>query len=320
VNRAIAVVGPTGSGKTRLAIELAKRLDTEIISADSMQFYRGMEIGTAAPTADEQAEVKHHFVGFLQPDEEMAAGQYQRLAREKALELLRQGRVPVLAGGSGLYISAFIDGLFDGPARNQAVRDRLRAEAAARGNAALMERLRAVDPDYAAQLTSENDLVRVVRALEVFEVTGRTFSHWHREHQATLEPWDVAQAALLWERDALYERINRRVDMMAAQGWREETQRLVDNGYEKDIYRLKALGYQEMAACLRGERTLDEALEATKQHHRRYAKRQMTWFRSDKRIRWLPADDETAIAAWVEETARGLSLPADAEPPAEPTW
>jgi len=306
VNRAIAVVGPTGSGKTRLAIELAKRLNTEIISADSMQFYRGMEIGTAAPTPEEQAGAKHHFVSFLNPDEEMAAGHYQRLAREKAAALLKEGRIPVLVGGSGLYISAFIDGLFDGPAREQSVRDRLRAEAAEQGNANMMERLRAVDPDYADQLTSENDLVRVVRALEVYELTGRPFSDWHREHQATLEPWNVTQIALLWDREALYERINRRVELMVEQGWREETQRLMDNGYEKDIYRLKALGYQEMAAHLHGTTTLEETLEATQQHHRRYAKRQMTWFRADKRIHWLPAAEAKTIENWVNRTTESL--------------
>jgi len=307
VNRAIAVVGPTGSGKTRLAIELARRLNTEIISADSMQFYRGMEIGTAAPTSEEQAEAVHHFISFLNPDEEMAAGHYQRLAREKASALLQQGCIPVLVGGSGLYISAFIDGLFDGPAREQKVRDRLRAEAAELGNAAMMERLRAVDPDYAELLTSENDLVRVVRALEVHELTGRPFSDWHREHQATLEPWEVTQAALLWDREMLYERINHRVELMVEQGWREETKRLIDNGYEKDIYRLKALGYQEMAAHLRGECTLAETVEATQQHHRRYAKRQMTWFRADKRIQWLPAEDRNAIEDWVNSTVEQIS-------------
>ena len=302
MNRAIAVVGPTGSGKTHLAIELAKRLDTEIISADSMQFYKGMEIGTAAPTPEEQTAAIHHFVSFLNPDEEMAAGHYQRLAREKAAALLAQDRIPVVVGGSGLYISAFIDGLFDGPAREQTVRDRLRAEAAEQGNTAMMERLRKVDPDYANLLTSENDLVRVVRALEVYEITGRPFSDWHREHQATLEPWDVVQAALLWDRDILYERINRRVEIMIEQGWREETQQLIDNGYEKDIYRLKALGYQEMAAHLHGDTTLEDTIAATQQHHRRYAKRQMTWFRGDKRIQWIPATDENAIADWLNAT------------------
>ena len=265
-----------------------------------MQFYRGMEIGTAAPTPEEQAEAVHHFVGFLQPDGEMAAGQYQHLAREKAAVLLAQRRIPIVVGGSGLYINAFIDGLFDGPAREQQVRNRLRTEAAEQGNAVLMERLRSVDPDYAALLSSENDLVRIIRALEVYEVTGRPFSDWHREHQATLDPWEVTQVALLWNRDTLYDRINRRVEEMVTQGWREETQRLMDNGYEKDIYRLKALGYQEMATHLRGECTLAETVEATQQHHRRYAKRQLSWFRADKRVQWLPAEEDKAVKEWLD--------------------
>ncbi len=290
MRRAVAVVGPTGSGKTRLAIALARRLNTEIISADSMQMYRGMEIGSAAPTPEEQALARHHLVSFLAPSDDMAAGEYQRLARKIASELLDAGRVPVIVGGSGLYVSAFIDGLFEGPARQQQLRDRLRAEARAVGNADMMARLRAVDPDYARQLTSENDLVLIIRALEVYESTGRPFSDWHREHQSQLEPWRVVQAAPLWERPVLYERINQRVEAMVDAGWPEETRQLIDNGYGPDIERLKALGYREMAACLRGECSLEDAVAATQQHHRRYAKRQMTWFRGDKRVHWLPCD------------------------------
>ncbi len=172
----MAVVGPTGSGKTGLAIEVARRLDTEIVSADSMQFYRHMAIGTAAPTETEQAAAKHHFVGFLEPDEEMAAGRYEMLAREVVRDLNARGKIALVAGGSGLYVSAVIDGIFDGPTGDSELRARLRREAETRGNAALMARLREVDPAYAAGLSSENDLVRVVRALEVYETTGRPFS------------------------------------------------------------------------------------------------------------------------------------------------
>ncbi len=300
--RAVAVVGPTGSGKTRLAIALARALDTEILSADSMQFYRGMEIGTAAPTPDERAMAPHHFVGFLAPSEDMAAGAYQRMARERARALLDQGKLPVLVGGAGLYVSAFIDGLFEGPARDQATRDRLREEAALCGNAHMMDRLRAVDSDYARQLTSDNDLVRIVRALEVYELTGRPFSDWHREHQAQGEPWETLQVAPLWERDLLYDRINRRVEGMVAQGWREETERLLEAGYGPDIERLKALGYREMAACIRGACALEDAVAATQQHHRRYAKRQLTWFRADKRVIWMPCTNPENLEDVVRET------------------
>jgi len=304
VNRAIAVVGPTASGKTGLAIALARRLETEILSADSMQFYRGMEIGTAAPTLEEQAAAPHHFVGFLNPDDDMAAGKYERLSREVATGLLEYGCVPILVGGSGLYVSAFIDGLFDGPARDHDVRDRLRACARETGNAAMLERLRAVDPDYAALLSSENDLVRIVRALEVYEVTGRPFSAWHREHQAHRASWRVTQVALRWDRETLYERINHRVTAMIDAGWVEETRRLLESGYGKDIERLKALGYREIAAYLRGECTLEEAAEATRQHHRRYAKRQLSWFNADKRVHWLDCTEPFDVNLLAEETLR----------------
>ena len=187
----IAVVGPTASGKTALAIALAERLGTEIISADAMQFYRGMEVGTAAPTPEERARVPHHFVSFLDPGQLMAAGAYETLARERIAALHAQGKPAVIAGGSGLYVSALIDGLFNGPKRQPEVRERLIAEARELGNAYLFARLRNVDPDYAASLSSENDLVRIIRALEVCETTGQPFSRLHREHRDQAEPMDA---------------------------------------------------------------------------------------------------------------------------------
>lgn len=298
----VAVVGPTASGKTALALALAERLDTEIISADAMQFYRGMEIGTAAPTASERARVPHHFVGFLQPDQPMAAGEFERLARGVVGDLNARGKPAVVVGGSGLYISALIDGLFPGPGRNAALRHRLQSEAAEKGNAHLMARLRAVDPAYAASLTSENDLVRIVRALEVYEITGEPFSRLHAEHRAQAEPLDAIQMALWWDREALYDRINHRVDQMVADGWVGEVEALLGQGYGPHLERLKALGYREIAAYLQGDQTLEAALEATRMHHRRYAKRQLTWFRADPRIHWLPAD--TALMAGLDIALR----------------
>ena len=298
----LAVVGPTGSGKTRLGIELARMLDGEIVSADSMQFYRGMEIGTAAPTPAEQAEAVHHFVSFLNPDEDMAAGEYQRLARARIADIQSRGRTAVVVGGSGLYVRALMDGLFEGPPRDEAIRARLRAEAREEGNAALMARLRRVDPEYAATLTSENDQVRTVRALEVHELTGIPLSELHRRHQASLEAMPVVQAGIRLERETLYRRIDRRVDMMMGDGWLEETARLLEQGYGPHLDRLKALGYRELAAHLRGEQDLAAAVEAAKQHHRRYAKRQMTWFRADPRIQWVDWDPETGAQALVDRT------------------
>ncbi|HNZ48385.1 MAG TPA: tRNA (adenosine(37)-N6)-dimethylallyltransferase MiaA [Candidatus Hydrogenedentes bacterium] len=298
---AVAVVGPTGSGKTALALEVAERLRTEIISADSMQFYRGMEIGCAAPSAAEQQRVHHHFVSFLNPDEDMAAGKYEGLARRRAEKLLQCNALPVLCGGSGLYINAFKDGLFPGPARDQSIRDRLRARAREEGTEALYAQLQEVDPDYAAQLTSANDLVRIVRALEVHELTGRPFSLWHQAHQHQADKWEVLQVAPDWDREVLYARINHRVQEMIDAGWVDETQRLIASGYEKDIHRLKALGYREIAAYLRGESSLEEAVEAARMHHRRYAKKQLTWFRADKGIHWLPCCPASGIAAMADQ-------------------
>ncbi|MBI2423456.1 MAG: tRNA (adenosine(37)-N6)-dimethylallyltransferase MiaA [Candidatus Hydrogenedentes bacterium] len=286
--RIVAVVGPTGSGKTALAIGLAERLGSEILSVDSMQCYRGMEIGTAAPTLEERTRVPHHLVSIIDPDESMNAGDFEARARSIAEQLHAQGRVPVAAGGSGLYVSALLDGIFDGPGRDEHVRARLRAEAREEGNEALFARLRAVDPAYAAQLTSSNDSVRVVRALEVFECSGRPFSELHAAHQALLEPLESVQFALHYpDREVLYARINARVDAMIAAGWVTEVQRLLDLGYGPQIDRLKALGYREIASALHGEQPLETAIEATKLHHRRYAKRQLTWFRNDPRVQWI---------------------------------
>ena len=300
--RVLAVVGPTASGKTRLGIELARALDGEIVSADSMQFYRGMEIGTAAPSPAEQAEAQHHFVSFLNPDQDMAAGEYQRRARACIADLHDRGKTAVIVGGSGLYLRALMDGLFEGPPRDENIRARLRQEAREHGNTRLMERLRAMDPDYAATLTSENDQVRLVRALEVHEITGQTLSELHRRHQASLEAMPVLQVAIRIPRDTLYQRIDQRVDLMVKDGWVAETERLLETGYGPHLERLKALGYRELAAAIRGKQDLTTAIAAAKQHHRRYAKRQMTWFRADPRIHWLDWNPQDGPSALVSRT------------------
>lgn len=290
----VAVVGPTASGKTALALEIARRLDTEILSADSMQFYRGMEIGTAAPTEEERSAIPHHFVGFLQPQERMDAAAYEKLARGEVLRLNARGRTAVVAGGSGLYVAALIDGIFQGPGRQESVRERLNQEAAEFGNLHLLRRLQAVDPEYAAALTSENDLVRIVRALEVYELTGAPFSQLHAAHRAQAEPLDALQVALDWPRETLYARINQRVEQMLAAGWIQEVERLLEQGHEQELFRLKALGYREIIRYLKGEQSLDAALALTQQHHRRYAKRQISWFKGDARVHWLPPEEALA--------------------------
>lgn len=300
----VAVAGPTASGKTALALALAKRIGTEIVSADSQQFYRGMEIGTAAPTPEERAEVPHHFVCFLAPDERMAAGDYQRLARRVVADINARGKPAVVVGGSGLYVQALVDGLFEGPPRDAALRERLRAEARQFGNEHLYRRLAGVDPEYAATLTSANDQVRVVRALEVFETTGKPLSQLHREHRARTPSLDALFVALDVPREALYERINARVTAQVDAGWIEETRALLDAGHGPHLDRLKSHGYRELAAYIRGECTLEEAIEQTRLNVRRYAKRQFTWYRADPRVHWLPAPPETPVEAHVETVLR----------------
>lgn len=311
----VAVVGPTGSGKSAVALALAEQLGTEIVSVDSMQFYRGMEIGTAAPPPEDRRRVPHHFVGFLRPDEEMAAGIYQTAARERVHRIHRTGRPAVAAGGSGMYVSALIDGLFDGPGRDPALRNRLKAEAESQGNEALLARLQQVDPVYAAGLTSANDRVRIVRALEVYEITGTPYSELHRAHRQRAESLRACQFALHYEdRQSLYDRINRRVIRMVEEGWREEVEMLVEQGYAPQLERLKALGYREMLAHLHGEQSLDETVAATQQHHRRYAKRQLTWFNADPRIHWLPAGPGITVDDQLETVQRVLERTPHAAP------
>lgn len=303
----IAVVGPTASGKTGLAIELAGHFGTEIISADSMQVYRGMEIGTAAPTHEEQVRVKHHFVGFLNPDEQFSAGAFGQAARKVVAALNEQGKPAVVAGGSGLYVRALIDGLFDGPGRDEAVRKRLHEEAEHVGVEELYKRLRELDPDYAAVILP-GDLRRVVRALEVYEVSGEPMSRLHEEHREENAPLGAVQFAIDLPREILYARIDARVDKMLEAGFVQEVRRLMGQGYGDRLRELRTLGYPEFAAHLEGELSYEDAVERMKRNTRRFARRQLSWFRPDKRIRWIESSgDEGAealgqrVLAWMEE-------------------
>ena len=305
----LAVVGPTASGKTALALELAERLDTEIVSADSMQVYRGMEIGTAAPTAKEQARVAHHFVGFLEPGAYFSAGEFERRARPVVDALNARGKTAAVVGGSGLYVRALIDGLFPGPGADESLRARLHAEAEREGVAALYRRLARLDPDYGS-LINEGDLRRIVRALEVYELTGRPLSELHREHREGAGSLTALQVGLEYPREQLYARINARVDRMLAAGFLDELRALLDHGHERHINRLRSLGYREFIAHLKGECSYEEATEAMKRNTRRFAKRQLTWFRSDKRIHWIPADADAPVGEYGEQVLARLAAQA----------
>jgi tRNA dimethylallyltransferase len=299
------VVGPTASGKTALALELAERLGSEIVSADSMQIYRGMEIGTAAPSAEEQARIPHHFVSMLDPGESYSAGAYQLDARAVVHSLEKQGKSAVVAGGSGLYVRALVDGLFNGPGADDTVRQRLEREAEAVGNEPLFGRLEEVDPDYADTIHPQ-DLRRIVRGLEVYEQSGKPLSLLHREHREAHPPLPAVQVALRWPRALLYERINLRVERMLESGFLDEVRTLLDAGFGPEVRQIRTLGYREFIAHLEDCMSHEDALAAMQQNTRRFAKRQLTWYRADDRIHWLDDAETRSVESLADEVGEVL--------------
>jgi tRNA dimethylallyltransferase len=284
--RVILICGPTAVGKTAAGIALARALNGEIISADSMQVYRHMDIGTAKPTAAEQAAVRHHLIDVVDPDEPFDAAAYKSLGRRAIAELVRRGKTPIVVGGTGLYIKALLRGLFGSDARDPQVRNRLRAEAQALGAEALHSRLKQCDPQTAARLHS-NDAVRILRALEVFEVTGRPISELQQEHRFGEAPFRTLKLGLSLEREVLYRRIDQRVQAMVEAGLEDEVRSLLAKGYGPGLKPMQSIGYSHMAAFIAGVLSWEECLRTFKRDTRRFAKRQLTWFRADPEIVWL---------------------------------
>ncbi|GAB2613688.1 tRNA (adenosine(37)-N6)-dimethylallyltransferase MiaA [Kocuria himachalensis] len=276
----VAVVGPTGTGKTALGVELALRLGGEVVNADSMQFYRGMDIGTAKATAEERRGVPHHLLDVLDVTEEASVADFQRATRTSFARIRSRGRVPVLVGGSGLYVRAALD-VLELPGTDPAVRARIEGELAQRGPGALRERLRQVDPGSAARLQDER---RLVRALEVWELTGRPFTSFmpRREH---VEP--TVQIGLDVERAELHDRLARRVGAMVEAGLEAEVRALAARGLREGRTASRALGYGQFLDVVDGRATVEEAAGATVVATRRFARRQLTWFRADPRVHWL---------------------------------
>ncbi len=288
----IAVVGPTCSGKTRIGIELAKLVGGEIVSADSRQIYRLINIGTAKPTARELREVPHHLVDLVPLDEEVSAGRFGKLARDAVAGILARKHAPILVGGSGLYLRAAIDGLFDAPEIEPEVRLELRSRLKTEGAARLLEELKKVDPAAAKGLIPQN-YKRILRALEVYHSTGKPISVLRAE--LTQAPsFETLQFGILLERKELYGRIERRVDDMIAAGLIEEVKELLRRGFDPGLNALQTVGYKEAIAYVRGEIRFEDMVDLIKTNTRRYAKRQMTWFRKDTRIIWVNADGKTA--------------------------
>ena len=284
--RILAVVGPTASGKTALSVALAKRLDGEVVSCDSMQIYRGMDIGTAKPTQEEMDGVLHHMIDVSDPDVPFCAADYVSLAKKAIEEIVARGKLPIFCGGTGLYLDSLLRGGFAETQADPALREQLLAYAAEHGAHALHERLRAVDPE-SAEAIHENNVKRVVRALEIYESTGMTKSEADRRSKETASPYDATVVGLFYPtREILYERIARRVDLMLADGLAEETRRLDAAGvFLKNSTAAQAIGYKELLPFVRGEESIEEGRERLVIATRHYAKRQLTWFGAKDYVR-----------------------------------
>jgi tRNA dimethylallyltransferase len=309
----VVVLGPTASGKSALAISLAQQTPGEIVSCDSVAVYRHFEIGTAKPTREQQALVPHHLLDVAEADEPFTAGDYARQARGAIDEIFRRGRLPIVVGGTGLYLRALLEGLFPGPRRSEELRERLRQRASTRGPLYLHRVLSRFDAATAAKIHA-NDTAKLIRAIEVCLASRRRMSELLQESgRDPLRGFRILRIGLNPPREQLYERINSRAQQMFADGLVEETQNLLERfGAGEKVMALDSLGYRQAAQLLRGEVTREQAISAAQQGHRNYAKRQLTWFRREPEVTWLEGfGDDPEIAQRAEElvaSARILRL------------
>ena len=284
----LVICGPTASGKTALAVELALRHHGEVVSADSMQIYRRMDIGTAKPTREEMRGVPHHMLDVADPEEDFSVARYVDMAAKCVDDILSRGKLPILAGGTGLYIDSLLSGRTFAPFQpDSLLRGQLEEQLRREGGAAMLARLAQVDPDSAARL-HPNDEKRIIRALEVYQSTGKTITQHNLETRAIPPRYDALTLALAFEqREDMWSRIDRRVDQMMDQGLVDEVQRLLDSGVPAKCTAMQAIGYKEMAAALLSGGDVRSAAEEIQLRSRQYAKRQLTWFRRNKAARWL---------------------------------
>lgn len=287
----IIILGPTGVGKSEVAIEAAVKFAAEIINADSQQVYRYLDVGTAKPAPKERRKVPHHLIDVVDPDEEFNAALFRQRALESAGQIWSRGGKVIVCGGTGLYIKALTQGLFVGPAKDPGIRRSLGAELQEKGLAALYARLRQADPSVVSSI-HPNDRQRIIRALEVFELTGKPMSEWQKEHSFKDSPFDTVKIGLEREREELYELINRRCQEMIAKDLVEEVKALMARGYSLDLKPLQSVGYRQIGLYLKGELGLEEAVSLMQRDSRHLAKRQLTWFRADKEICWFHPEKE----------------------------
>ena len=281
----VVILGPTASGKTALAIALAQEFSGEILNCDSVALYREFDIGTAKPSAEERALAPHHLIDVVEPTQEMTAGEYAREARAVLADIQQRGKLPIVVGGTGLYLRALVEGLFAGPQRSEELRERLRRLAAERGSSHLHAILKRLDGPAARKIHA-NDTPKLIRAIEVCLAARTQISELWKRGREPLSGFRILRIGLNPERTALYERINGRAKRMFVQGLVEETQTLLTK-YGESAKPLSSLGYKQTSQFLRGELTRDAAMAAAQQAHRNYAKRQMTWFRREPEVRWL---------------------------------
>jgi tRNA dimethylallyltransferase len=284
----VAVVGPTATGKSSLALELAEELGGEIISADSVQVYRGFDIGTAKPSLEERQKVPHHLIDILGPEEDYSAASFRDQADRIIRDFQEKGKAIFVVGGTGLYLKVLSRGLFHGPGGDPYLRDSLRQKAEGQGEGYLHRELAKVDPEAASRV-HPHDTFRIIRALEVYHHSGKPLSQLQKEHGFRESPYEVLKIGLSAERRELYRRIDSRVDSMLDKGWLKEVQDLLNRGISPRVKPMQSLGYRRLISFLRGEMDWARAVFLIKQDTRRYAKRQTTWFKADPEINWFSA-------------------------------
>jgi len=281
----LAIVGPTAVGKTKISIRVASELDGEIISADARQIYRNMNIGTAKPSSEEMRKIPHHMIDIVEPGEYFSAGKFGKLGREIVAAVKSRGKTPIIVGGSGLYVRSLVDGLFEGSARDDLIRENISREIKDFGIQTVYDRLLDVDADYATNI-SPNDEVRIVRALEVYTLTGKTLTESFSEQRSS-PLLNTLFFGLMMKRENLLSRIEKRVEEMVKKGLVEEVAKLVESGYGAKLKKLPTIGYSEVIEHLEGRTNESTMLSEIKKNSKRYAKQQMTWFRSEMRIHWI---------------------------------
>ena len=289
-NKVIVICGPTASGKTALSIELAKQIDGEIVSCDSMQIYKEMNIGTAKPTSEEMQGIKHYLIGYVSPDQRYSVADYKADAKKAIKEIIEKGKMPIVVGGTGLYLDSLIYEIeYQDIKLDEEFRKKLEEEVDEKGLKEVYERAKQIDPK-AIEKISSNDKKRILRILEIYHATGKTKTEQEIESRKKEVEYEYKVYALNWDRQTLYDRINKRVDMMIEQGLIEEVKNILDK-YDTFPTAMQGLGYKEVVEYLEGKLTREEMIEKIKMETRRYAKRQLTWFRKNKQTVWLDAED-----------------------------